>query len=132
MNTIKAIVTNIQSVDNLSIVTFSAQNTQMKMMSLGLNTPIKTNSKVVLGVKSSSILIAKNLSGMISSSNQLSCVVKSINNGELLSSIKLNFNDNVIQSVITKDSSLKMQLKESDKVLAIIKASELSILEVLE
>jgi len=130
MNTIKAVVTNIQSVDNLSIVTFQAQNTQMRMMSLGLNTPIKIDSKVILGVKASSILIAKDLSGMISSSNQLKCVVKSVKNGELLSSLNLSFNDSLIQSVITKDSSLKMNLQKDDNVLAIIKSSELSIVEV--
>ena len=130
MNTIKAVVTNIQSADNLSIVTFRAQNTQMKMMSLGLNTPIKIDSKVILGVKASSILIAKDLSGMISSSNQLKCVVKSVKNGELLSSLNLSFNDSLIQSVITKDSSLKMNLQKDDNVLAIIKSSELSIVEV--
>jgi len=130
MNTIKAVVTNIQSADNLSIVTFQAQNTQMRMMSLGLNTPIKIDSKVILGVKASSILIAKDLSGMISSSNQLKCVVKSVKNGELLSSLNLSFNDSLIQSVITKDSSLKMNLQKDDNVLAIIKSSELSIVEV--
>jgi len=130
MNNIKAIVTNIQTVDNLSIVTFQAKDTQMKMMSLGLNTPIEIDSKVILGVKASSVLIAKDLSGMISSSNQLPCIVKNVKNGELLSSLNLSFNDTTIQSVITKDSSLKMNLQKGDSVLAIIKASELSILEV--
>jgi len=130
MNTIKASVSEIQSVDNLSIVTFDVAGTQMQMMSLGLNTPIIIGSKVLLGVKSSNVLIAKDLSGMLSASNQLTCRVQSVNNGELLSSIKLTFGDEVIQSVITKKSSLKMNLLKDDKVLAIIKSSELSILEV--
>ena len=131
MNTIKASVSNIQSVDNLSIVSFEVDTRTMKMMSLGLNTDIKVGSQVILGVKSSSILIAKGLSGMISSSNQLKCLVKNVNNGELLSSVKLEFSNFLIESVITKDSSLKMNLQEGDEVLALIKASELSILEVL-
>ena len=130
MNTIKASVSNIQSVDNLSIVTFQVDGTQMQMMSLGLNTPIKIGSKVLLGVKSSNVLIAKDLSGMLSASNQLTCRVESVNNGELLSSIKLTFGDETIQSAITKNSSLKMNLLVGDEVLAIIKSSELSILEV--
>ena len=130
MNTIKASVSNIQSVDNLSIVTFEVDGIWMQMMSLGLNTPIKIGSKVLLGVKSSNVLIAKDLSGMLSASNQLTCRVKSVNNGELLSSVKLTFGDDTIQSVITKNSSLKMNLMVGDEVLAIIKSSELSILEV--
>lgn len=130
MNKIQALVSDIQSIDNLSIVTFNAQDTQMKMMSLGLNISINIASKVTLGVKASSVMIAKDLSGMISSSNQLKCIVQSVNNGDLLSSIKLKFSSSIIESIITKDSSLKMNLQSGDNVLAIIKASELSIIDV--
>ena len=132
MNTIKATINDIQSVDNLCIVSFLAQDTQMQMMSLGLNPNIKVGSSVILGVKSSNIFLAKNLSGMLSASNQLKCKIKSINNGKLLSSIKLEFGDEIIQSVITLSSSIKMNLLEGDEVVAIIKSSELSILEVKE
>ncbi len=130
MNTIRAIVSDIQSVDNLNIVSFEVDDTKMQMMSLGLNTPIKIGSKVILGVKASNILLAKNLSGILSASNQLPCIVQSINHGKLLSSVKLSFADGFIQSVITNSSSLRMNLQEGDEVLAIVKSSELSILEV--
>ena len=132
MNKLKATISEIQSVDNLCIVSFVAQDTQMQMMSLGLNQNIKVDSSVILGVKSSNIFLAKNLSGMLSASNQLKCKIKSINNGKLLSSIKLEFGDEIIQSVITLSSSIKMNLLEGDEVVAIIKSSELSILEVKE
>jgi len=132
MNKLKATISEIQSVDNLCIVSFVAQDTQMQMMSLGLNPNIKVGSSVILGVKSSNIFLAKNLSGMLSASNQLKCKIKSINNGKLLSSIKLEFGDEIIQSVITLSSSIKMNLLEGDEVVAIIKSSELSILEVKE
>jgi len=131
MNTLNASVVNIESMDEISIVTFKTDDTQMKMMSLSLNMPIKIGSKIILGVKASSILIAKDLSGILSASNQLKCIIKSINTGVLLSSIKLSFFDSVIESIITKDSSLKMNLQVGDEVLAIIKASELSILKVV-
>jgi len=130
MNKIDAIVSGIESVDNLTLVSFKASNQDMKMISLGLNTPISVGSSVVLGVKASNILIAKNLSGMISSSNKLKCSIDNVINGELLSSIKFYIGNVLLESIITSKSSMQMNLKKGDVILALIKASELSILEV--
>ena len=131
MNQLIATVSKIDTMDKLSIVTFMHEDTQMRMMSLGLNSKISKDTQVKLGFKSSSIMLAKNLSGDISTSNQLPCIIVNIDSGELLSSIELNFGEAKIQSLITKESSIKMNLQKGDKVLALIKASELSILEVL-
>jgi len=130
MNKIEASVTEIQSMDNLTLVAFESQGNAMQMMSLGLNTPLQIGSRVVLGAKASSIAIATDLSTTISISNQLKCVVDSLNQGEFLCSVKLRFNNTIIESVITMKSALKMDIKIGDSVIALIKASELSILEV--
>lgn len=130
MNHIKAKVTKIQSMDNISIVAFQAQEQVMQMMALGLNMPVEVGSEVTLGVKASSIAIATYLSGEMSISNQLKCVVEHLKYGELLCSVKLNFNNTIIESIITMNSVSKMNIKEGDTVVALIKASELSILKV--
>lgn len=130
MNKLKARVTEMQSMDNLTIVAFESHGDFMQMISLGLNTPLKIGSRVVLGAKASSIALATNLSTTISISNQLRCVVDALNQGEFLCSVKLRFNNTIIESVITMKSALKMDLKVGDSVIALIKASELSILEV--
>ena len=130
MNKLNASVASIQSTENLSIVSFKVQAQEMSMVSLGLNIPIKLDSQVVLGFKANSVALAKEFSGVISTSNQLKCIVKSIRNGELLSSIKLSVSDEIIESVITYKSALKMNLQVGDEVIALVKANELSILEV--
>jgi len=130
MNKIEASVTEIQSMDNLTLVAFESQGNAMQMMSLGLNTPLQIGSRVVLGAKASSIAIATDLSTTISISNQLECVVDSLKQGEFLCSVKLRFNNAIIESVITMKSVLKMDINVGDSVIALIKASELSILEV--
>jgi len=130
MNKIKARVTNIQSMDNLSIVAFEAGEHSMQMMALGLNIPLEVGSSVVLGAKASNVSIAADTSTMISISNQLSCIVEELNKGELLCSVKLRFNNAIIESVVTMNSILKMDIKVGDTIMALIKASELSILEV--
>ncbi len=130
MNTIAAKVKSIESAQGISIVSFESSGVDLRMMSLGLNTPIEIGSEVLLGVKSSGVALAKNLTGMLSTSNQLVCRIKSVTMGEMLCSVKLVFGEYILESIITKRSSLKMDLKEGDEVIALIKSSELSIVEV--
>ena len=101
------------------------------MMSLDLDKNVKIGKKVRLTIKPTSISIAKNLSGEISLSNKIVATIKSIENGQLLCSLLLNLNDTILESIITADSSKRMNLKENDIVTILIKASDLSIGEVL-
>jgi len=126
-----ATVSNIESCESLHIVKFECQGQTLTMMSLDLNDSIKIGTKVRLVTKPSHIAVAKKFSGDISYSNQFFCTIESIENGQLLSSIKLNFFDTIIESIITLNSSKRMDLKIGDKVTVFIKASELSISEVI-
>jgi len=132
MSKIKAIITRIDSVESLNIVTFDFYGTMLKMMSLDLSKEIGVGRKVTLAVKPSHIAIAKEFSGMVSYSNQLKATIHSCDNGKLLSSIKLRIEDVMMESIITLESVLKMDLKAGDEVTAMIKASELSIVDVLD
>jgi len=132
MNSLHAQVSSIKSMQNLSIVKFSMQNHTLEMMSLGTQKSVKIGSHVLLGVKATSISLAKDLKGKITTSNQIECIVQSVDNGTLLSSIQLCVGDGFLESVITKDSSLFLDVQKGDKILALIKASDLSILEVKE
>ena len=131
MSKLVAKVSKINSLDNLNIVEFDFFGKTLKMMSLGFSSDIQIGTKVNLCVKPTNVAIAKNLSGEISLSNQLFATIENIENGELLSSILLKIEDCYLESIITKDSSSKMNLKKNDNVLVLIKASNLSIEEVL-
>ena len=74
---------------------------------------------------------AKNFNGEVSYSNKLATTISSIKNGQLLSSVKLDFFDTTLESIITVNSSKKMDLKVGDQVTAFIKASEVSIGEII-
>ncbi len=130
MNRIDANITVIESFDNITIVNFEAAGQSMRMMALELNDSLVAGSSVVLGIKASNIALASELNGLLSISNQLQVTVESVNNGKLLSSIKFSFAESLIESIITRESSLKMNLQVGDRVIALIKSSELSILEV--
>lgn len=131
MSTLVAKIIDIKNVDNLNIVKFDFFNQPLSMMSLELSNNIQIGSIVLLKTKATSIAIAKNFSGELSYSNKLNSKIIDIQNGELLTTIKLQTNDTVLESIITKDSSIRMDLEVGNDVLALIKANEISIEEVI-
>ena len=137
MSQLIATIKNIESVDNLNIVTFICNDETLKMMSLDLNDTIQIGKRVALGCKPTSIALAKptignnEFSEMLSYANQIKVTISSMDVGKLLSSIKLHFGDFILESIVTTASVQRMNLNEKDELLALIKANELSIQEVL-
>lgn len=124
-------VKDIKTIDSLNIVEFDFNNITLKMMSLELHKEVKLESKVILLVKPSNVIISKNYIEDISLSNQTLAKIVAIENGELLSSISLKIGDTTFESIITKESSKRLDLQEGNIVNILIKASDLSILRVL-
>ena len=130
INNLEAKVISIQSVEDLNIVKFEFENHILSMMSLGLK-DTKINSRVILSANPSHIAIAKDFSGLLSYSNQIKTKITNIEMGELLCSIELEIGKHKLNSLITASSAQRLDLKINDEVLALIKASELSIKDVL-
>lgn len=131
MSPIVATVTFIENLEQLNIVEFDFQGIKLKMMSLDLNKEIQVGKKVVLSIKPTNIALAKNLTGDLSFSNQIVATIDSIDNGTLLSSVVLKTKEILFESIITLSSVKRMNLVVNDEVKMLIKASDLSILEVL-
>jgi len=131
MSHIIAQVQEIQSVQNLNILSFTCKDTPLKMMSLDLNDTITKDSQVMLTCKPTAIAIGKNIEGELSYANQLHVTIVSLEVGQLLCALKLQFKEFVLESIITTDSQKRMQLQAGDEVTALIKSSDLSIKEVL-
>ncbi|MBU1642990.1 TOBE domain-containing protein [bacterium] len=131
MNRLSATITDIKSVDSINVVSFDVAKRTMKMMSLELNEALVVGSKVLLGAKATNIALAKEANPMLSISNQLDVTIARIDMGALLCSVKFDFGGHLLESIITRDSALKMQLTVGDTIVALIKSSELSIVEVL-
>ncbi len=131
MSQLVATIKKINSIDNLNIVEFDFHGLTLKMMSLDLNADVQVGKKVKLSIKPTNISIAKNLIGEISLSNQIVATIENLENGQLLSSISLKVHNTILESIITVDSSKRMNLQIGEKVTILIKASNLSIAEVL-
>ncbi|WP_320035631.1 TOBE domain-containing protein [Halarcobacter sp.] len=131
MNKIVATISQIHNIDNLNIVEFDFSNLKLKMMSLDLSDKIKTGQKVILTVKPTNIAMAKNLQGDLSYSNQLPAKIIKIEEGKLLTVVNTRVNDTDLQSIFTSSSLNRMKIKENDNVTLLFKASDLSILDVV-
>ncbi len=130
MNNIEAKISNIENSDSLHIIEFKVENQNLYMMSLELPN-IEVGLTVKLTVKPMNIGIAKRFSGSFSFSNKLLATIKDIDIGNLLCSVKVDFNGFELESIITKRVIENMHLKVGDNVVLFIKASDISIKEVL-
>lgn len=131
MSELVAKVVSLESHGSLHRVQCDCKGTQLSFMTLELPGKIVPGSEVKLTVKPSQVGIGKEMSGMMSFSNLLDVTIVSIENGVLLSSLMLELHEGcVLESVITKKSVERMNLQEGDRVVAIIKGSEMGIIEV--
>lgn len=132
MSKLVAKVVEIQKHDGISIVSFALGDELLTMMSLELSQRLLVGSDVNLVINSTHVAIAKELSGILSYSNQLNAKILTLNSGKLLTQVSLEISGVRVESIITKASSVKMDLKVGDEVIALVKASELSIAEILD
>ena len=128
MNHISATIKSIEAFDGITIVAFETEGQQMKMMALELAADMDVGSEVILGVKASNISIAKAPLGRVSISNQPNITLETVDNGKLLSIVSFRLGRQLLESIITRDSSERLDLQVGDKAIALIKSSELSIL----
>jgi molybdopterin-binding protein len=132
MSVFLSTVSSVESSNSLHIVKFTLGSETLCMMSLELDESIKKSRLVKLSVKPTHVVLSKSLSGDISFENSLKGSIVSIDSGKLLCSVKVALEDTILESIVTKESQEKMNLKIGDKVTALIQASELYIVEVLD
>jgi molybdopterin-binding protein len=137
MSRLTASIKKIERVDNLHLVTFQCYGKSLKMVSLELGERMQVGTHVVLGCKPTAVAVAKvkegeSLGQQLSYTNQIAVKIEQIRQGELLSNLVLSFGAALLESIVTAESVDRLQLQEGEHVTALIKVSELSIVEVLD
>lgn len=130
MNQLLAKVTEIQRLDNLTIVSFDFEGQPMQLIALEISEKLEIGTEVILGMKATNTILVKEYKGVISISNQFNCMVENVNNGALLTSVTLRIGKSLIESIITRKSSSILNLEEGDTLKILVNESELSILEI--
>ena len=132
MSQIVASIRDIKKSGALHLIEFNLEDKSLFMISLELNKSIKKGIQVKLIIKPFSIVLAKDFIGEISYLNRLEVKIKSIEIGEILTNIELEFYNYILESTVTTKSLNSMSLKKGDTILALIRATDISILEVIE
>ncbi len=89
---------------------------------------LKVGNKVTLLFKETEVSLAKNLSGLISLRNRIPVTIRSIERGDILSAVTLDYAGQPLMSVITTRSIDRMQLAAGDAIEALIKANEIALM----
>lgn len=132
MNRLPAVVTAIARHGKITIVSLDLYGMPMHLMGLELNLPLHEGTQVILGVKATHVAVGKALEGELSFSNRLDAEVVAVETGELLCSVTLKIGASRVESIFTRESCERMRLHEGERATVLIKASDLSILEVTE
>ncbi len=130
MNKLTGKIKNILSDNHLSIIEIIVFNDILK--TIIIETPgsaefLTNGNEINILFKETEVSLAKEFSGKISLQNKLECIVEKINKGKLLSDIQLDYKGNRIISIITSAAVEQLDLKNGDKVLALIKTNEIII-----
>ncbi|HIP29961.1 MAG TPA: tobe domain protein [Sulfurospirillum arcachonense] len=132
MNKLYGKISKITSHEGISLV-----NIKTEYVTLGtvlIDTPqscsyLKIGKKITVAFKETEVAIALPNLGTISMANQINCKISKIENGKVLAKISLTCKDGNITSIITTNSSQRLQLKERLEVIALIKANEISLID---
>ncbi|OJJ14410.1 hypothetical protein BKI52_42260 [marine bacterium AO1-C] len=129
MNRLSATIAQIQHQEYLSLV--GLQVDQAFLQVLLTDTPQSTdyltvgNTIDVLLKETAIVLSKRTLHQEISITNQIPCTITQIEEGEILSKIKVSFGKQHLQIILTTAAYQQMQLQVGESVVALIKANEI-------
>jgi len=132
MNNLKGKIEKISSHDELLLLELSVHNTNMKAIIIGKPNDysyLRIGNEAAIIFKETEVILSKDKNLNISLQNNLTCTITSVNKGELLSQVNLDFNGNSLASIITSNSVDRLNLKTGDVISALIKTNEIIISE---
>ena len=127
MNTLHAVITAIDHHESLCFLEVDASGITLGILLFDLNPCFMVGSRVEVLFKETEVVLAKGLAGEVSFTNRFSALISSIKSGCMLADITLQTEAGELSSIITMRALEKLGLKNNDKVMVLIKASQLSL-----
>ena len=133
MSTLRGRITAIEFNDHVSLVDVDVSGDILTATLL--ETPddapyLKVGNSVDVLFKETEVSLAKNLSGLISLRNRMMTKVRLVRSGVILSEVVLDYRGQTIRSIITTRSIKRLAINPGDEVEALVKANELTLMEV--
>lgn len=132
MNRLRGQIIGIESNGHISLVdvTVGGDTFAALLLEAPQSSPyLAVGNQVSVLFKETEVALAKNLSGQISLRNRLHATVQDIRHGEILSEVVLSYQGQTIASIITSRSIKRMEIRPGDEVEALIKANEVTLME---
>jgi len=131
LNRLKGQIAAIDSNSHMSLVDVAVGNDIFTATLL--ETPesaeyLRVGNDVTLRFKETEVSLAKNLSGLISLRNRFPATIRSIDRGDILSVVALDYAGKALASVITTRGVDRLQLAVGDAVEALVKANEIALM----
>jgi molybdate transport system regulatory protein len=135
MNILAGEIAEIMTQDEISLV--RVRTGTVLFSTLVIDSPrtdpgLEVGRHVRLLFKETEVIIAKIMPLEISIRNRIECTIRKITSGKLLCELTLSIigtmPEVMIKSVITQNACEELRLREYDKILALIKTNEVSLL----
>lgn len=133
MNKLRGRITGVEYNDHVSLVDVdvSGDSFTATLLETPEDAPyLKVGNTVDVLFKETEVSLAKNLSGLISLRNRVQATVKLVRSGVILSEVVLDYRGQAISSIITTRSINRLDIKPGDQIEAMVKANEVSLMEV--
>ncbi|MCC7233310.1 MAG: TOBE domain-containing protein [Bacteroidia bacterium] len=130
MNILEGIIQEIKTEGTLSVVRVESRG--VLITALIIEAPenmkyLRTGNIVNTMFKETEVILARDFKSLISIRNRLHCTVEGFECGGILCKVKLNFSGRTIQSVITREAFDELKIQRMDKIIAMIKTTEVSL-----
>jgi molybdate transport system regulatory protein len=86
---------------------------------------LSEGDSITVLIKGTDVMLAKSFSGMISARNRISGIVKQIIEGDVVSKVFVESQEEMLHAIITNTSLKEMDIKEGNEITAIVKSTEL-------
>ena len=132
MNHHKGKIEAINSHDELLLIELNVLETKIKAILIGKPydySYLKIGNEIAILFKETDVIVSNDKNLNISIENKLTCTIKSITKGKLLSQVNLNFNGLDLPSIIPTTRVKNLNLNNQDTVTAMIKSNEFILSE---
>ena len=129
MNTVKGVIKTIVYEGEFHFITVDSKTQPFKLLTLELSDYFRSGRVVSMIFKETEVAVAKGSSEQVSMANQIPSKIVAIHVGRIMTQLELISKVGRISSLITTDSFLRLNLKIGDKVTALIKATEISLMD---
>ncbi len=133
MNKLRGRISKVESNDHVSLVDVdvSGDSFTATLLETPADAPyLRVGNEVDVLFKETEVSLAKNLSGLISLRNRVKTTVTLVRSGVILSEVVLDYRGQSISSIITTRSIKRLDIKPGDEVEAMVKANEVTLMEI--